>query len=113
MIQITIYDNEKVEIKTTKGLEETKIAAYIVSEALKELNKEKKYKLVLESYDLRLNAVKQIHDVLGLGLKEAKDLVDKCKENNEAVLATGSSFEIEKLLNKFDQSCMQIKIVNL
>lgn len=113
MIQITIYDNEEVEVKTTKGLEETKIATDIVSEALKALMKPKEYKLVLASYNLKLNAVKQIHDVLGLGLKEAKDLVDKCEEKNEAVLATGSSFEMEKLLNKFDQSGIQVKVVDL
>lgn len=113
MIQIAIHDNEEVEAKTTKGLEETKIATDIVSEALKALQKPKEYKLVLVSYSLKLNAVKQVHDVLRIGLKEAKDLVDKCEENNETALATGSSFEMEKLLNQFDQSCIQVKVVDL
>ena len=113
MIQITINDDREVEVKTTKGLEETKIATDIVSEALKALQKPKEYKLVLTSYSLKLNAVKQVHDILRIGLKEAKDLVDKCEENNEAVLATGSSFEMENLFNKFDQSCIQVKVVDL
>ena len=113
MIQITISDNEEVEIRATKGLKETKIVTDIVSEALKALQKPKEYKLVLVSYSLKINAVKQVHDALRIGLKEAKDLVDKCEENNEAVLATGSSFEMEKLFNKFDQSCIQVKVVDL
>lgn len=71
------------------------------------------YKLVLVSYSSKLNAVKQVHDILRIGLKEAKDLVDKCEENNEVVLTTGSSFGMKKLFNKFDQSCIQVKVVDL
>lgn len=113
MIQITIHDNEEVEVKTSKGLEETKIAADVVSEALKALQKPKKYKLVLTSYSLRLQAVKQVHDILRLGLKEAKDLIDKCEENNAVTLATGSSFEMDKLLNEFDPAIVHVEVTDL
>lgn len=113
MIQITIHDNEKVEVKTTKGLEETKNATDIVSKALKELQKPKEYKLVLTSYNLKLQAVKEVKEILHLGLKEAKDLVDKCEENNAVVLATGSSFEMDKLLNKFDHSIVHVGVTDL
>lgn len=112
MIQITINDDREVEIKTTKGLEETKIATDIVSGALKELQKTKECKLVLTSYSLKLQAVKEIKEILHLGLKEAKDLVDEC-ENNVVVLATGSSFEMDKLLNKFDHSIVHVEVTDL
>lgn len=112
MIQITINDDREVEVKTTKGLEETKIATDIVSEALKALQKPKEYKLVLTSYSLKLQAVKEIKEILHLGLKEAKDLVDEC-ENNVVVLATGSSFEMDKLLNKFDHSIVHVEVTDL
>lgn len=112
MIQITINDDREVEVKTTKGLEETKIATDIVSEGLKALQKPKEYKLVLTSYSLKLQAVKEIKEILHLGLKEAKDLVDEC-ENNVVVLATGSSFEMDKLLNKFDHSIVHVEVTDL
>lgn len=112
MIQITINDDREVEVKTTKGLEETKIATDIVSEALKALQKPKEYKLVLTSYSLKLQAVKEVKEILHLGLKEAKDLVDEC-ENNVVVLATGSSFEMDKLLNKFDHSIVHVEVTDL
>ena len=112
MIQITINDDREVEIKTTKSLKETKIATDIVSGVLKELQKTKEYKLVLTSYSLKLQAVKEIKEILHLGLKEAKDLVDEC-ENNVVVLATGSSFEMDKLLNKFDHSIVHVEVTDL
>ena len=112
MIQITINDDREVEVKTTKGLKETKIATDIVSEALKALQKPKEYKLVLTSYSLKLQAVKEVKEILHLGLKEAKDLVDEC-ENNVVVLATGSSFEMDKLLNKFDHSIVHVEVTDL
>lgn len=113
MIQITIDDDEKVEIRTTKGLEETKLAADIVTKTLEILNKPKVYKLVLVSYGLKLQAVKEVKEILHLGLKEAKDLVDECEENNMVTLATGTSFEMDKLLNKFTKGIVQVKVIDL
>lgn len=112
MIQITINDNEEVEIKTTKGLEETKLAADIVTKTLEVLSKPKEYKLVLVSYSLKLQAVKEVKEILHLGLKEAKDLVDECEENNMVTLATGTSFEMDKLLNKFTNGIVQVKVID-
>ena len=112
MIQITINDNKEVEIKTTKGLEETKLAADIVTKTLEVLSKPKEYKLVLVSYSLKLQAVKEVKEILHLGLKEAKDLVDECEENNMVTLATGTSFEMDKLLNKFTNGIVQVKVID-
>lgn len=113
MIQITIDDDEKVEMRTTNGFEETKIAADVVTKALEILRKPKTYKLVLVSYYLKLQAIKEVKEILHLGLKEAKDLVDECEENNMVTLATGTSFEMDKLLNKFTKSTVQVKVIDL
>ena len=113
MIQITINDDREVEVKTTKGLEETKIATDIVSEALKALQKPKEYKLVLISYSLKTQAIKEVKEILHLGLKEAKDLVDECEENNMVTLATGTIFEMDELLNKFTKGIVQVKVIDL
>ena len=113
MIQITIHDNEEVEVKTTKGFEETKVATDSVTKILEVLSKPKEYKLVLVSYSLKLQAVKEVKEILHLGLKEAKDLVDECEENNMVTLATGTSFEMDKLLNKFTKSIVQVKVIDL
>ena len=113
MIQITIHDNEEVEVKTTKGFEETKVATDFVTKILEALSKPKEYKLVLVSYSLKLQAVKEVKEILHLGLKEAKDLVDECEENNMVTLATGTSFEMDKLLNKFTKGIVQVKVIDL
>lgn len=83
MIDILIDDDNKVSLKTTNGVAETEIAATIVIEAMRNLEKPEpdvKSKLVLVGYDhkRKLEAVKKVKEKLGLGLKEAKDTVDEC-----------------------------------
>lgn len=122
MIQITINDSKEVEIKTTKGLEETKLAANAVIEIMRnaedqhepkdnkecnlEGNKEYNLELTWINDRCRLEAVKEIKENLGIGLKEAKCYVWSYLENSnaEVVLLTGSNDEVTKATKKFDGS---------
>lgn len=116
MIRITIDDNKEVEIKTTKGLEETELAANAAIEILCNMGQYKpkddnKRNLVLTWVDEyhRLNAVEEIKENLDLYLKDAKDVVDyyisnNGNNNNDTILLTGSKDEVTKAAKKFDSS---------
>ena len=112
MIQITIYDNKEVEIKTTKGLEETELASNATIEILCNMvdrNKPKvneKCDLVLTWVDKhhKLFAVKEIKDNLYILLKEAKDSVDSYLNNGKAILVTGNRDVIVNAATRFDSS---------
>ena len=116
MIRITIDDNKEVEIKTTKGLEETELASNAAIEILRNMGQHKpkddnKYNLVLTWVDEyhRLDAVKEIKENLDLYLKDAKDIVNyytsnNGTHNNDAILLTGSKDEVTKAAKKFDSS---------
>lgn len=116
MIRITIDDNKEVEIKTTKGLEETELAANAAIEILCNTGQYKpkddnKFNLVLTWVDEyhRLDAVKEIKENLDLYLKDAKDIVNyytsnNGNNNNDAILLTGSKDEVTKAAKKFDSS---------
>lgn len=114
MIQITINDNKEVEIKTTKGLEETELATNAVIEIMRnvagqsEPKDKKDYALVLTWADehCKLNAVKAVKENLDLYLKEAKSFVWAYFEDSDAkvVLLTGSNDEVTKAAKKFDGS---------
>lgn len=116
MIRITIDDNKEVEIKTTKGLEETELAANAAIEILCNMGQHKpkddnKFNLVLTWVDEyhRLDAVKEIKENLDLYLKDAKDIVNyytsnNGNNNNDAILLTGSKDEVTKAAKKFDSS---------
>ena len=117
MIEILIDDDNKVSIKTTNGITETEIAATIVVEAMRNLKKPEpdvKSKLVLVGYDptSKLPAVKEIKEKLGLGLKEAKDLVDECVGRNMVVLSKGLKSQMNVLFNRFDPSIVQVKVID-
>ena len=112
MLQITIYDNKEVEIKTTKGLEETELASNAAIEILCNMvdrNKPKvneKCDLVLKWVDKnhKLFAVKEIKDNLDILPKEAKDSVDSYLNNVKAILVTGNRDVIVKAAKRFDSS---------
>lgn len=112
MIRITIDDNKEVEIKTTKGLEETELAANAAIEIMRNMadqHKQKdneKYDLVLTwiDKDHKIPVVQEIKENLSLGLKEAKDPVDSYLKNNKVVLLTGNKDEVTKAAKKFDFS---------
>lgn len=112
MIRITIDDNKEVEIKTTKGLEETELAANAAIEILQNMVNQNKpkcnemYDLVLTWVDKnhKLFAVKEIKDNLDIWLKEAKDSVDSYFNNGKTILATGNKYVVEKAAKRFESS---------
>lgn len=117
MISITIEDNGEVSLKTTNGIEETEIATTIVVEAMRSLKKPEpdvNSKLVLVSYDRarKLYAVKEVKEKIGLGLKEAKDLIDNCVGRTISVLSEGPKSKMNVLFNRFDPSVIQVKVID-
>lgn len=117
MIEILIGDDNKVSLKTTNGITETEIASTIVVEAMRNLKKPEpdvKSKLVLVGYDRKrkLEAVKEVKEKLGLGLKEAKDIVDKCVDRTLVLLSTGLKSKMDVLFNRFDPSIVQVKVID-
>ena len=117
MIRITIDDNKEVEIKTTKGLEETVFAVNAAIEFLRnteDQNKLKdngKYDLLVTWVDntRKLQAVKEVKENLSLGLKEAKDTIDSYFNDNHNVWLTGNKDEVTKAAKKFDSSeCVKV-----
>ena len=114
MIRITIDDNKEVEIKTTKGLEETELAMNAVIEILQNAADQhepkdiKNRNLVLTwvNDNCRIEAVKEVRENLNIDLKKAKDYVWAYFENShaEVVLLTGSNDEVTKNTKKFDGS---------
>lgn len=116
MIRITIDDNKEVEIKTTKGLEETELAANATIEIMR--NAADQHKPKDEKYDLlvvwvdnlhKLQAVKEVKENLSLGLKEAKDTIDSYFDDDKTVWLTGNKDEVTKAAKKFDSSeCVKV-----
>ena len=112
MIRITIDDNKEVEIKTTKGLKETELAANAAIEILRNMVDQHKPKgnemcdLVLTWVDQnhKLFAVKEIKENLDIWLKEAKDSVDSYFDNGKTILATGNRDVVKKAEKRFDSS---------
>lgn len=112
MIQITIDDKKEVEIKTTKGLEETELAANATIEILCNMVDQHKPKcnekcdLVLTWVDKnhKIYAIEEIKENLYIFLKEAKDNVDSYFNNGKAILATGKRDVIVKAAKRFDSS---------
>lgn len=112
MIRITIDDNKEVEIKTTKGLEETELAANAAIEILRNMVDQHKPKgnekcdlvLTWADQDHKLFAVKEVQENLSLGLKEAKDNIDSYFNNGKTILATGNRYVVERVAKKFDSS---------
>lgn len=100
MIRITIDDNKEVEIKTTKGLEETELAADATIEILRQRKQvetqESKLMLCWVSSKGRFKAIDVIKEIVGIDLEKARKYVDDCIHGDEAVLAYGSK---EKMSN--------------
>ena len=112
MIRITIDDNKEVEIKTTKGLEETELVANATIEILRNMVDQHKPKgnekcdLVLTWVDQnhKIFAVKEIKENLDILLKEAKDSVDSYLNNGKAILVTGNRDVLVKAAKRFESS---------
>ena len=105
MIRITIDDNKEVEVKTTKGLEETELAANAVIEILRQCKPTEvpKYRITLTwvSPECKLRAVKEVKEIMNFDLKTAKDCVDSCIKNYDVILASGSKREMSEIFAKF------------
>ena len=117
MIDILIDDDNKVSLKTTNGIAETEIASAIVVEAMRNLKKPEqdvKSKLVLVAYDTKrkLEVIKEVKEKLGIGLKEAKSLVDECVGRKVVVLSKGLKSKMNVLFDIFDPSIVQVKVVD-
>ena len=68
--------------------------------------------MVASNPDKKLWAVKEIKETLNIGLKESKDLVDKCTGDEMVVLSRGKRSEMAILRDKFDPSIVQVKVIN-
>lgn len=112
MISIIINNNKEVDIKATKGLEETELAANAAVEIMRNMvswhkpEDNGKYYLVLTWVDqnCKLGAVKEIKENLDLWLKDAKHFVDSYFSGNRDILFTGNEDEVTKTAKKFDDS---------
>lgn len=108
MIQITIDDDEKVEIRTTKGLEETEVAANAVIEIMRQHDsvQQFEYELILtkvnEEYKSR--SVKEVYNNANLDLKMSKHSVDSCAQGNSVTLMAGTKNEVQEVFEKFNNS---------
>ena len=105
MIQIIIDDNKEVDIKATKGLEETELAANAAIEILRQYKQTKVSKAKLElawvGYEHTNKVAKVIKDILGFSLVEAKKYVDEYSGGKDVVLASGSREEMMSTCAKF------------
>ena len=113
MIQITINDDKEVEIKTTKGLEETELAANAVIEIMRQHDSVQydsagqfEYELILTKVneDCKIRAVKEVYYNTNLDLKMSKDSVDSCAQGNSVTLMAGTKNEVQEVFEKFNNS---------
>lgn len=110
MIQITINDNEEVEIKTTKGLEETELAANAVIKIMRMQQHDSagqfEYELILTKVnkDCKIRAVKEVYYNTNLDLKMSKHSVDSCAQGNSVTLMAGTKNEVQEVFAKFNNS---------
>lgn len=105
MIQIIIDDNKEVDIKATKGLEETELAANAAIEILRQCKQTEvsktKLLLVWVSSEHKNRVVKAIKDIMGFDLIKAKEYVDESLRSRDVVLASGSREEMMNTCVKF------------
>ena len=119
MIRIIIDDNKEVDIKTTKGLEETELAANAAVEIMRNIvgqhepKDDGKCDLVLTWVDQnrKLLAVKELKENIELWLRDAKGYIDSYCAGKKVILLTGDEDEVEKAAKKFESSeCLRVCI---
>lgn len=119
MIRIIIDDNKEVDIKATKGLEETELAANATIEIMRNMvgqhepKDNEKCDLVLTWVDQnrKLLAVKEMKENIDLWLKDAKGYIDSYCAGKKVILFTGNGDEVEKVAKKFNSSeCLKVCI---
>lgn len=108
MIRITIDDNKEIEIKTTKGLEETELAANAAIEIMRQHDSAERfeYELILTKVnkDCKIRAVKEVYYNTNLDLKMSKHSVDSCAQGNSVTLMAGTKNEVQEVFAKFNNS---------
>lgn len=113
MIRITIDDNKEVEIKTTKGLEETVLATNAAIEIMRQHDSaghdstgQFEYELILTKVnkDCKIKAVKEVYYRTNLDLKMSKHSVDSCAQGNSVTLMAGTKNEVQEVFAKFNNS---------
>ena len=119
MIRIIIDDNKEVDINTTKGLEETELAANAAVEIMRNMVDQHEPKdngkcdlvLVWVDQDRKLLAVKELKENLDLWLRDAKGYIDSYCAGKKPVLLTGYEDEVTKVTKKFESSeCLKVCI---
>ena len=119
MIRIIIDDNKEVDIKTTKGLEETELAANAAVEIMRNMVDQHEPKdngkcdlvLVWVDQNRKLLAVKELKENADLWLKDAKGYIDSYCAGKKVILFTGNGDEVEIFAKKFDSSeCLRVCI---
>ena len=104
MIQIIIDDDKEVEIKTTKGLEETELATNAVIEIMRQHDSiqhdsagQFEYELILTKVnkDCKIRALKEVYDNTNLDVKMSKHSVDSCAQGNSVTLMAGTKKEVK------------------
>ena len=119
MIRIIIDDNKEVDIKTTKGLEETELAANAVVEIMRNMVDQHEPKdngkcdlvLVWVDQNRKLLAVKELKENLDLWLRDAKGYIDSYCAGKKSVLLTGYEDEVTKVAKKLESSeCLKVCI---
>lgn len=113
MIRIIIDDNKEVDIKTTKGLEETELAANAAIEIMRQHDSAQhdsaerfEYELILTKVnkDCKIRAVKEVYYNTNLDLKMSKHSVDSCAQGNSVTLMAGTKNEVQEVFTKFSNS---------
>ena len=119
MIRIIIDDNKEVDIKTTKGLEETELAANAAVEIMRNMVDQHEPKdngkcdlvLVWVDQNRKLLAVKELKENLDLWLRNAKGYIDSYCAGKKPVLLTGYEDEVTKVTKRFESSeCLKVCI---
>ena len=119
MIRIIIDDNKEVDVKTTKGLEETELAANAAVEIMRNMVDQHEPKdngkcdlvLVWVDQDRKLLAVKELKENLDIWLRDAKGYIDSYCAGKKPVLLTGYEDEVTKVAKKFESSeCLKVCI---
>ena len=83
------------------GLGDVAVAAAGPAAAAEEVEEQTEFDVVLEAAgDKKINVIKVVRQVTGLGLKEAKDLVDGAPNKVKEAIAKAEAEELKKQLEE-------------
>ena len=113
LVALTVKDVQELAnvLKTEYGIEPAAAAAVVVSgggEAAAAPVEKTAFNVVLKAAGAsKLNVVKIVKDLTGLGLKEAKELVDGAPKNVKEGISKG---EAEDIANKLKEAGAEVEI---